>query len=171
MTTHPHNPNGLFIVNERGTTAETYIVARENKFKRLPSFRDNKKNKDYEGSSDDSHYQPGLLNRCDSALKSDRNGPTESSNSPPRKGEWLEKKVQKARRDTILAKLDKNVRDQFRQRRLERAEIERQIVLNSDIDYTDPKNKKKLEMAIDRELFVRRQDKASVDHVKLKFVL
>ena len=34
---------------------------------------------------------------------------------------------------------------------------------------TDPKNKKKLEMAIDRELFLKRQDKAAGDQVKLKF--
>jgi len=43
--------------------------------------------------------------------------------------------------------------------------------LQSDIDYTDPKNKKKLEMAIDRELFIKRQDKASGDHVQLEYQL
>ena len=41
--------------------------------------------------------------------------------------------------------------------------------MKSDIDYTDPKNKKKLEMAIDRELFLKRQDKAAGDQVTLKF--
>ena len=111
ISTHPNNPNGLLLVNERGTVAETYILARENKFKRLPSFRDlDKKAKNHDVSSDDSHRASGDLRRCDSALQSDRVDHAASAKSPPKKGAWLEKQVAKAQRESILAKLDNNVR-------------------------------------------------------------
>ena len=96
ITTHKYNPNGIFIVNERGTIAETYTLVTENKLKRLPSFRDAFKNaQECEGSS---HDGEGKYNSADSELKSDASREYMNSSKSPQKKGWLDKKIEKAKK-------------------------------------------------------------------------